>query len=173
MAKCLVEVEVPLEIDYTTLKKTALCKVYFSKDTVTKIECFLNGKHYTPISINDDYLIILKARELFRVGKFKSYTDADTNAVIPPKHNYDADLQKMVPKPKPIPLKVIRNTKNLENIKNYVLKHNGEVSIKNISESLSISPKTVQDVLSRLNYSKIRDMNHKGRGRRFFVHLQN
>jgi hypothetical protein len=171
MSKCVVDVDVPLEIDYTSIKKIAQCKVYFSKESITKIECFINGKKYTPISIYDDQLIIIKAKELFKAGKSKPYTDIDNNFIVP-KHNYAIDLQQKTPsKPKPITNKIIRRTKNLENIKNYVLKRNGETTIRNISESLNINVKTVQDILNRLNYTKTRDRNYKGRGMRFFVSI--
>ena len=60
MAKHLVTVEIPLEVDYTTTKKNAVCNVYFSANAVSRMECYIDGRHFTPKSVEDDLAIIAK-----------------------------------------------------------------------------------------------------------------
>ncbi|CAK0755869.1 hypothetical protein CCP1ISM_6420001 [Azospirillaceae bacterium] len=88
MARHLVTIEIPLEIDYTPVKKNAVCHVYFSANAVSRMECFIDGRHFTPKSVEYDLAIIAKAKEQYRngTGKFSSVTE-ETDKALKAKNN--------------------------------------------------------------------------------------
>lgn len=88
MTKHLVTVEIPLEIDYTPVKKNAVCKVYFATNSVSRMECFIDGRPFTPKSVEDDLAIIAKAKEQYRngTGKFSAVTE-ETDKALKAKNN--------------------------------------------------------------------------------------
>jgi hypothetical protein len=192
MAIHLVTVEIPLEVDYTSTKKNAVCKVYFSGNTATRMECFIDGRHFTPKSIDDDLAIVAKAKEMYKggTGKFinaadetdklvkdrniKVYSDSHENNKLKAAHQVkaiSAPSAALEPKPKiEIKTEPVELSK-FDVIKNYIISNNGKITIKDVIEKLDVSDSSVKNALIKLKAVKVRDMNYKWKGRRFFISI--
>lgn len=190
MPRYLIEVEIPLAVDYTTTKKIAKCKVYFVDNSANRIECTINGKNFTPQSVNDDYNIISKAKELFRSGKFVEVTasqSGDKSDVKEYTDTYDKQIKNIGVHPAtltPVENKTLNQKKtkrvvgeyggtsrspNFNRIKNFIIKNSGKITQRDIVEKLGVSDSSVTTVLSKLKITKVRDMEYKWRGRRYFI----
>lgn len=185
MAIHLVTIEMMLEVDYTPIKKNAVCKVYFSKDTVARMECYINGRHFTPKSIEDDLSIVAKAKEMYRngTGKFINASD-ETNEIVKDRNtkiysdSCENNRLKIAHQVKAISTpsaalepKFDSKTSKFDTIKNFIISNNGKITIKDIVKKLNVSNSSVKNVLIKLKAVKIRDMNYKWKGRRFFISI--
>ncbi len=202
MPRHLVTINIPLELDYTSLKKDAVCKVYFSDNTPSRIECYIDGRHFTPKSVNDDLAIVAKARAVYKQGQYsivsaevetdireknnKVYSDTVVKDSVPrkkdlskpsqalePKNPLDLDPSKYAETCNKLGLQSVefKSDSKFDVVKEFLEKNNGKVTVKDIVEKTHISEYIVKTSLTKLKVIRIRDMNYKWKGRRYFVSL--
>lgn len=189
MAIHLVTVEMLLEIDYTSTKKNAICKVYFSGNTTIRMECFIDGRHFTPKNVNDDLAIVAKAKNIYKcgTGKFINASD-DTNSIVKDRNikvysdSYENNKLKAAHQVKAVSAPSIALEHKIKKtepselsrfdiIKNFISSNNGKVTINDVADKLNISHSLVSNALIKLKAVKIRDVNYKWKGRRFFISI--
>lgn len=173
MTKKLVIVEIPLEIDYTKLKKDSICKVYFDDDSPKRIDCTIDGRPFTPKSVYDDLNIVHRARQLLRHGKFtivtNSYFESTENKTYTDSFGYKKPVSNAL-EPKAVKQPINQN-KNFNDVKNYILENNGKITVKDIISKFAMTRSAVTIVLNKLGTTKVRDTEYKWKGRRYFVVL--
>lgn len=169
MARHEVIVNIPLEVDYTNIKKDAVCKVYFANDTAISMICHIDGRHFTPKSVDDDLAIMAIAKELYNNGKFAVADEPKVEVKEYTNTNHKNKLHNKANGQKTNNVSKKFRSLNYDLIKNLVKENNGKLTMKDISDKLNVSTSAVQSILRKLNATKIRDINYKWKGRRYFV----
>jgi hypothetical protein len=60
----------------------------------------------------------------------------------------------------------------LEKIRELICKNNNNITISDICDKINVSKSTVQDVVLKLGVVRNRDLNYKGKGRRFLLSIE-